>query len=147
MTADQEPIGKLITRLHRLNQKLLARELLPYGIGSGGQHSFLKLILRHPGITQDQMTAEIKCDKATTARSVKHLEASGYLERRPDPGDRRSSLLYPTAKALEFAPVFYSLLSDFNRRLSANLTGAEMDTLINLLHKVTQNSEEMNNQA
>lgn len=94
----REPIGKLISHLHRQNQKILAKELLPYGIGSGGQHSFLKLVLSHPGITQDQMTSRIKCDKATTTRSVKLLEASGYIERRTDPTDRRSFLLYPTPR-------------------------------------------------
>ena len=146
MTSNKEPIGKLISRLHRQNQKILAKELLPYDIGSGGQHSFLKLILSHPGITQDQMTGEIKCDKATTARSVKHLEASGYIERRTDPKDRRSSLLYPTAKALEFAPLFQSLLNDFNRKLAADLTEEEVDTLITLLHKVTRNSDLLNGQ-
>lgn len=96
----REPIGKLISHLHRQNQKILAKELLPYGIGSGGQHSFLKLVLSHPGITQDQMTSRIKCDKATTTRSVKLLEASGYIERRTDPKDRRSFLLYPTPRRL-----------------------------------------------
>ncbi|WP_340024357.1 MarR family transcriptional regulator [Paenibacillus sp. FSL K6-1096] len=146
MTSHHEPIGKLISHLFRQNQKALAKELAPYGMGSGGQHSFLKLVLNHPGITQDQMTSHIKCDKATTARSVKLLEASGYIERRTDPGDRRSSLLYPTAQALEFAPVLQSLLDEFNRQLSAGLTGEELDTLITLLHKVTLNSERLNGQ-
>lgn len=141
MTSKKEPIGKLISNLQRQNQKILAKELTPYGIGSGGQHSFLKLILSQPGITQDQMTNEMKFDKATTARSVKYLEESGYIERRIDPKDRRSSLLYPTAKALEFAPVFQSILEEFNRKLAANLTDEEVDLLITLLQKVTRNSE------
>lgn len=143
----REPIGKLISHLHRQNQKILAKELLPYGIGSGGQHSFLKLVLSHPGITQDQMTSRIKCDKATTTRSVKLLEASGYIERRTDPTDRRSFLLYPTPQALDFAPVFQTLLDDFNRELSMDLTESELDTLIDLLHKVTRNSDRLNGQG
>ncbi|WP_151734576.1 MarR family winged helix-turn-helix transcriptional regulator [Paenibacillus tengchongensis] len=136
----REPIGKLIAYLQRQNQKQLAKELMPYGLGSGGQHSFLKLILSRPGITQDRMTEEMKFDKATTARSVKHLEQLGFIERRPDPGDRRSSLLYPTAKALEFAPVFQSILDGFNRRLTANLSEEEVNTLVALLHKITLNT-------
>ncbi|NQX45990.1 MarR family transcriptional regulator [Paenibacillus tritici] len=146
MTSNKEPIGKLISHLHRQNQKILAKELQPYGIGSGGQHSFLKLVLNHPGITQDQMTSLIKCDKATTARSVKLLEESGYIERRTDPNDRRSFLLYPTVRALEFAPVFQALLDEFNHQLAMGLTGDELDTLIDLLHKVTRNSERLNGQ-
>jgi DNA-binding MarR family transcriptional regulator len=81
----KKPIGKLISHLYRRNQKILSQKLAPYGIGSGGQHSFLKLILQHPGITQEQLTNELKFDKATTARSVKQLEESGYIERETDP--------------------------------------------------------------
>lgn len=146
MTLKKEPIGKLVSQLHRQNQKILAKELTPYGLGSGGQHTFLKLILNQPGITQDQMTNEMKFDKATTARSVKYLEESGYIDRRIDPKDRRSSLLYPTPKALEFAPVFKSILEEFNRKLAADLTEEEVDLLVTLLQKITKNSEALNQQ-
>ncbi|MBW4082984.1 MarR family winged helix-turn-helix transcriptional regulator [Paenibacillus sp. S150] len=139
----KEPIGKLISQLHRQNQKFLAKEMLPYGIGSGGQHSFLKLILNQPGITQDQMTNEMKFDKATTARSVKQLEESGYIERKTDPSDRRSSLLYPTPKALEFAPVLQSVLAELNRKLTVGLTAEEADQLVNLLQKINRNSAKL----
>ncbi|MNO21679.1 Multiple antibiotic resistance protein MarR [compost metagenome] len=143
MNSKREPIGKLISQLHRQNQKFLVKELLPYGIGSGGQHSFLKLILNHPGITQDQMTNEMKFDKATTARSVKQLEESGYIERRTDPKDRRSSLLYPTPKALKFAPILQSVLTDLNQKLTLELTEEEVDQLITLLQKVNRNSADL----
>lgn len=137
----KEPIGKLISQLQRQNQKYLSRELLPYGIGGGGQHSFLKLIIGQPGITQDQMTHEMKFDKATTARAVKHLESLGYIERRTDPKDRRSSLLYPTPKAIEFAPVFQAILDELNGKLAASLTEEEADLLVTLLQKVVKNTD------
>ncbi|TBL77336.1 MarR family winged helix-turn-helix transcriptional regulator [Paenibacillus thalictri] len=137
MDEELEPVGKLISQLYRQNQKTLAKELLPYGIGGGGQYNFLKLVLIRPGITQDQMTNEAKYDKATTARAVKHLEEAGYIERRPDPKDRRSSLLYPTAKALEFAPLLQSILTEISRSLTAGLTQEETNLLAALLRKIS----------
>ncbi|MDQ0192881.1 MarR family winged helix-turn-helix transcriptional regulator [Paenibacillus wynnii] len=134
-----EPIGKLISHLHRQNQKTLVKELMPYGIGSGGQHSFLKLILNHPGITQDLLTHELKFDKATTARSVKQLEESGYIERKRDPKDRRSYLLHPTDKALDFVPILQSILNELNRNLTRNLTVDEEAQLVALLQKISEN--------
>lgn len=134
----KEPIGKLVSIVHRQNQKRLAKNLAPYGIGSGGQHSFLKEILKHPGITQDQLTQQLKFDKATTARSVKLLEQSGYIERQPDPNDGRSHLLYPTQKAVDFFPLLQSILDEANRRLTYYLTPEEEDILIALLKKVNQ---------
>ncbi|KAA9006321.1 MarR family transcriptional regulator [Paenibacillus spiritus] len=132
----KEPIGKLLSYLHRNNQKTLIKELVPYGIGGGGQHSFLKLILSEPGITQDQLTVRLKFDKATTARSVKQLEDSGYIERQVDPLDRRSHLLFPTGKAKDFEPVLERILENNNRRLARHLTDAEEDQLIGLLQKM-----------
>lgn len=137
----REPIGKLISQLHRQNQKKLVKKFLPYGIGSGGQHSFLKLILAKPGIRQDQLTMELKFDKATTARSVKQLENSGYIERKDDPNDRRSHFLYPTPKAIEFSPTLQSILKDFNKSLTANLTNDEVDQLYHLLRKMNTHEE------
>jgi DNA-binding MarR family transcriptional regulator len=138
---EKEPIGKLISHFHRQNQKQLVKKFLPYGIGSGGQHSFLKLILSKPGITQDQLTSELKFDKATTARSVKQLENSGYIERKPDPHDRRSHLLYPTSKAIDFLPVLQSILDEYNKSLVGKLTHEEVEQLRHLLQKISTNDE------
>lgn len=134
----KEPIGKLISYLYRQNQKRLAKELAPYGIGSGGQHSFLKSILHHPGITQDQLTHQLKFDKATTARSIKQLEQSGYITRQPDPKDRRSHFLFPTAKAKELLPVLQSILDEHNRKIAYHLTPEEEDQLVYLLQKISR---------
>lgn len=138
----KEPIGKLISYIHRQNQKRLAKELVPYGIGSGGQHSFLKVVLHNPGITQDQLTQQLKFDKATTARSIKLLEQSGYIQREPDPDDRRSQLLYPTPKAQEFLPVLQSILDSSNQKLVFQLSSEEEDQLISLLQKISMEHPE-----
>ncbi|MGN7358005.1 MarR family winged helix-turn-helix transcriptional regulator [Paenibacillus sp. SAF-054] len=138
----KEPIGKLMSYIHRSHQKILAKELAPYGIGSGGQQSFLKAVLNCPGINQDQLTQQLKFDKATTARSVKQLEQQGYIERIPDPEDRRSLLLYPTPKAKEFAPVLSSILANANKRLAAYLSEEEEDQLLMLLHKIGRSLSE-----
>nr|WP_280521146.1 MarR family transcriptional regulator [Paenibacillus mangrovi] len=122
---------------------MLTKQLAPYGIGSGGQHSFLKLVLRSPGINQDQLTQELKFDKATTARSVKQLEQSGYIERIPDPDDRRSLLVYPTPKAKEFEPVLQSILDDANKRLALYLSSEEEEQLLMLLHKISLSLAEL----
>ncbi|AKG37735.1 MarR family winged helix-turn-helix transcriptional regulator [Paenibacillus durus] len=132
----KEPIGKLISYIYRTQLKRMSRSLGEYGIGGGGQYSFLKAILMSPGTTQDQLTVDLKFDKATTARSVKQLEAAGYIERKADPEDRRSHRLYPTQKAVEFLPVLQSLLDESNAKLTRDLTNEEEDQLIALLQKL-----------
>jgi DNA-binding MarR family transcriptional regulator len=48
---------------------------------------------------------------------IDELQRLGYLERQPDPSDRRAKLVVPTPAAVEVA----RLVHDFNRRLEARL--------------------------
>ncbi|NHC41945.1 MarR family transcriptional regulator [Bacillus sp. MM2020_1] len=134
---ERKPFGKLISQINRQNQKFLTKELKAYQIGGGGQHSFLIEILRRPGINQDQLTSELKFDKATTARAAKQLEEAGYIERRVDKEDRRSYQLYPTQKGLEFHPTLQNILETSNLLLTSGLTKEEKDQLFTLLRKLT----------
>ncbi|OWA33309.1 MarR family transcriptional regulator [Saccharibacillus sp. O16] len=133
---ERYPISRWISLLYRQNQKQLKERLKPYGLGGGGQHVFLKNILLHPGIRQDQLTANLIFDKATTARAVQHLEQEGYIERRIDEQDRRSYLLYPTPKGVDFLPVLQRLLNEHNAVVTRNLSAEEEQTLANLLQKM-----------
>lgn len=132
----RDTIGKLISYINRLNQKHLARMFKPHDIGSGGHHSYLKAILQRPGVNQDQLTNDLKFDKATTARSVRQLEEAGYIERRVDPNDRRAYLLYPTKRAVDFEPVLYQTLLAANEQLTSSLTDEEKEQLWQLLNKI-----------
>ncbi|WP_462409819.1 MarR family winged helix-turn-helix transcriptional regulator [Neobacillus sp. Marseille-QA0830] len=132
----RKPIGKLISYIYRQNQKYLTKILKPYGIGGGGQHSFLMEIMRNPGISQDQLTAKLKFDKATTARAVKQLEAEGYVKRTIDQTDRRYNQLYPTQKAVDFYPTLNHILETSNQLLTTDMTEEEIDQLLYLLRKL-----------
>ena len=138
---ERKPIGKLISQLNRQHQKFLTKELKPFDIGGGGQHSFLIEILRCPGVNQDKLTSELQFDKATTARAVKQLEEAGYIERVLDVKDRRSYQLYPTQKGLEFYPILIQLLDRSHQRLTNQLTTQETDQLFTLLRKMNRIDE------
>ncbi|AWB44579.1 MarR family transcriptional regulator [Paenibacillus sp. CAA11] len=129
-------VGKLISYIHRMHQRELASTLKLYGLGGGGHHSYLKTIIQAPGLNQDQLTHEVNFDKATTARCVKQLEEAGYVLRVVDELDRRSYRVYPTEKAIEFAPVLSDILHQYNVELTACLSPAEKDQLTDLLQKI-----------
>jgi DNA-binding MarR family transcriptional regulator len=133
---ERKPLGKIISYTNRQIQKKLAKDLKPYSLSGGGQPSFLIEINRRPGINQDQLTSELKFDKATTARAVKHLEEAGYIVRQTDENDRRSYLLFPTEKGKDVYPILLNKLDAFNSRISGNLTPVEYEQLIYLLKKL-----------
>jgi len=129
-------VGKLLSFINRIAQRDLAEMLKPHDIGSGGQHSYLRAILTNPGMNQDQLTNEVKFDKATTTRCIRQLEESGYVKRTVDPEDRRSYLLYPTERAIAFEPTLQSILDAYNRKLTACLSASEIETLHEILQKM-----------
>ncbi|MFC3800648.1 MarR family winged helix-turn-helix transcriptional regulator [Cohnella sp. GCM10012308] len=129
-------VGKLMSFINRIAQRELADKLKPHGIGSGGQHSYLKAILTTPGMNQDKLTSVVKFDKATTTRCIRQLEEAGYVRRTVDEDDRRSYRLYPTELAIAFEPTLQAILDDYNRLLTDRLTAGEIETLHGLLHKM-----------
>jgi DNA-binding MarR family transcriptional regulator len=50
------------------------------------------------GIRLTGLAANAQLSLATTSELVDELQRLGYLERRPDPSDRRAKLIFPTTK-------------------------------------------------
>ena len=132
----EAPLGRLISVIHRQNQKFLLKAFKNYNIGNGGQYAFLKSIIQSPGINQDELTSKLKFDKATTARSVSQLEKAGYIRKETSENDRRANELFPTEKAIRVYPHIQFVLDELNKELTKNLTDDERKQLISLLKKI-----------
>lgn len=77
------------TRLYNgLNDRLRAR----HGIVTS-QFEFLRYLRDHPGCRVADMAAEFAIGIGATSKAMDRLEGRGFVERQPNPADRRSSLL------------------------------------------------------
>jgi DNA-binding MarR family transcriptional regulator len=72
---------------------------------------------------------------------VDRLEAAGLVERRPDPNDRRSSLVVLTGAGKDLADAAVTEHVANEAGLLSGLTGAERRTLDELLHKLLASLE------
>ena len=59
----------------------------------------LMRLSKQPGMIQNEMAGQCEIEPITVARLVDRLEAAGYVERRPDPADRRINRLHLTPEA------------------------------------------------
>ena len=57
------------------------------------------------GIQVSELTRLARVRKQTMAQAIEELEAMGYVERRPDPNDRRGRLVFLTARGKGVRPV------------------------------------------
>jgi DNA-binding MarR family transcriptional regulator len=57
------------------------------------------------GIQVSELTKLARVRKQTMAQAVEELEALGYVERRPDPTDRRARLVFLTERGTKVRPI------------------------------------------
>jgi DNA-binding MarR family transcriptional regulator len=90
--------SELINRFRRIlmeNADRVSPGLLP------GAYKVFTTIARRQSVTQSALAEHLLVDKGQLSRTVRELEQLGLVERAPDPSDRRSNLLSPTALGLE----------------------------------------------
>jgi MarR family transcriptional regulator, transcriptional regulator for hemolysin len=85
---------------------VLARQLrlgFDHGVQSAGvtraKWTLIVAVARNPGETQRTIAAALEMSEVVTGRLIDRLCASGYLERRQNPSDRRGYRVYLTAAA------------------------------------------------
>ena len=132
---EERSIGKQISHIARNICWMIQRELETIGVGSG-QHLFLRLIQRHPGITQKEVSRKINIGKATAAKGLAKLERCGYLRRFPDRDDRRLRRLYLSETGEAVMPQIQATLRRVTAVCSADLSSEELEQLFDLLDKV-----------
>ena len=85
--------------------------------------------LTSEGATVSELANLSHVRKQTMAQTVEQLEQSGYVERRPNPSDRRSQLVFLTARGKRIPTVTHKAAAAVEKRW-ARLSGTdELETL------------------
>ena len=69
------------------------------------------------GTTVSRLAERAQMTKQAMAELVAHLEKHGYVERRPDPDDRRAKLVVPTDRGRDVLAIAQSVVPDVERQL------------------------------
>jgi DNA-binding MarR family transcriptional regulator len=111
-------------RLARVYHKIQRREtahLAKYNL-TLAQFDVLAQLSANEGITQQRLADILLVTKGNVCGLVDRMSDQGWIERRADPEDRRSNLLYMTAKgkalADEVVPAHSVMLSEMMNALS-----------------------------
>ena len=134
---DPNTIMRLLLDTARLASSLYDRELRAELPGMTlGRCAVLIRLAQHKGFNQAALAQILDIRPITLVRLLDRLEAAGFVERIPDPDDRRAHVLALTAKAL---PIIESI-HDLNRKtdgdLQLGISGAEASELRTLLSRM-----------
>lgn len=116
----------------------IERGLASHGIGRG-EYRVLFGLYNEEGVSQATLAEEHHLDKGVIARVVRRLEEKGYVERRPDPKDKRRKLLYLTDKAEDLRHEVSDLKAIIETEMTQGLTDKERAALIDGLRIVSEN--------
>lgn len=131
---DPREICGPIAHIYRSHLAYMAKELEPYGIGTG-QFDFLMVLYNRDGISQETLVKILKVSKATGTRAVRSLENKGYVYREIDETDRRAYRVYLTEKGKEIRGVVLEKLLSFVYTILSDFSPEEMKEFRRLLQK------------
>ena len=81
------------------------------------------------GITVSELADLARVRKQTMAQAVDQLERTGYVERRPNPRDRRSRLVFLTARGASVPPVTHAAAARVEERWAQLTSQEELEAL------------------
>jgi DNA-binding MarR family transcriptional regulator len=81
------------------------------------------------GITVSELADLARVRKQTMAQTVDQLERTGYVERRPNPNDRRSRLVCLTERGKSVPPVTHAAAERVEQRWAQLTSKQELETL------------------
>ena len=105
-------------------------------------HSYIFVVCRHPGISQDTIARRLFLNKSNVTRSLAYLEEHGFVTRERDPEDRRQTLVYPTEKALEILPRVREIIKGWNSYITEGFTEEEMEMYMAMTERIAARAAE-----
>jgi len=98
----KEPVERIMGKIGRMFQAAVQENLTKLDI----DRSFYPLLLIEAGkgITQQELSRELSCDKVQVVRIIDYLSSHGYVERIQNKTDRRKYELTITQKAKRVLP-------------------------------------------
>ena len=96
----------------------------------------LARIARHEGINQAGLADLLEVRPMTLVRQIDRMEDAGWIERRPDPADRRARRLFLTGKARPILGRIRAVANETRDEALAGLSPPEEAQLMALLTRV-----------
>ena len=137
----ERSFGFLLHDIARLLRKKFDQRARALGL-SRAQWQVLVHLSRHEGVNQSGLAEILEVENITLGRLVDRMAEAGWVERRPDPADRRARLLYMTERVAPVMQRMFELAIEVREEALAGLSAAQRERLIETLLHVRGNLSE-----
>ena len=131
----EPPLGRRLYLGHRAVAEVLDRRLQAKG-ASLWNWVLLREATRASGASQRELANLMHIEPPTLVRHLDRLEADGYVERRPDPDDRRRLLVFVTPAGRRRLTELHKVAERTDVDLRSVLTDHEVEVLGDALLRI-----------
>jgi DNA-binding MarR family transcriptional regulator len=137
--ADRPPrsVGFLISQLGFLSSKAFTEALAPAGIDPR-EFLLMRFVATSEGQSQQALAERLAIPPSRMVALGDRLEEVGFLERRPDPEDRRVRGLHLTRKGRGVLERASKIAIDYETQLCSGINRKEREMLIDLLQRLQE---------
>lgn len=144
-TLEEKPysLGFLVHDVSRMRRTAFDQAVKPLDL-TRSQWWVLAQLSRHPDdqMKQTDLARALDVGKVTVGGLIDRLEASGHVERRADPDDRRSKRIVVTAKGHQAIEDMKTVVSQLNEIVFAGIPPHHLRMAEDVLHLIKVNLRE-----
>ncbi len=133
-------IGFLVHDVSRMRRTLFDQALKPMGITRAQWWALANLSRQETeGMIQSDLARLLDVGKVTIGGLIDRLEASGHVQRRPDPVDRRIKRIFITDRGYDVIDHMKAVARSLNDTILAGIPPEEVHVAEEVMHRMKEN--------
>ena len=131
----------LLSHIHTITADFIIEKLKEIGYPdfASSHGNILFQLSVNEEMTMGELSEKINRDKSTTTVLVRKLESEGFITGKPDPADKRSRIIYLTAKGKQFNQTAMDLSKDLLETFYRGFSEEEKQTFFQALMRIKDN--------
>jgi MarR family transcriptional regulator for hemolysin len=130
--------GYLLSDVTLLFRKHFDRRAVKFGL-TRAQWRATKMLYHREGLRQTELAEFLEMEPIAVGRVIDRLQAAGFVERRPDPKDRRAWRLYTTEQAKVIVGDMELIARDLRKDATGGIEHDELQQALTVIGKIKEN--------
>lgn len=97
---------------------------------------FFACLYNQDNVTQEHISKVLSLNEGTVTRALVRLEKKEFIERIPNPEDKRKRMVSLTEKGKDISEMLLKEQIKFEEKIFADFSEEELDDFFNYLHKI-----------
>ena len=137
LTAPANNLGFKVNKANAALRSLFNRYLREAGgVLTPEQWGIIQFLIAHPGVKQNEIVKEIRCDQTTLTRMLDAMQKKKLIRRDSDQSDRRAFRIFATDEAVQAHREALPFVKKYNEAVMKIISDNECSVVIKTLDKI-----------